>query len=349
MNFRSIAQLSDQLIAWSKALPHDIDVVVGLPRSGLLAANIFALYRNLPLTDLDGFLAGRTMGAGKTRANPLSNKQDGNRADEATVDAAAERFLDRPRNVLVLDDSIWSGDTLREAKQKIEAAGLPHRVHYGAVYVTPDSTDLPDFYCEVLHYPRTFEWNVLHHHVLRGACLDMDGVLCVDPQDHENDDGERYRQFLRNARPLHLPTSFIGHIVTNRLDKYRPETEAWLADHGIEYGELIMMTYPDGATRRQMNTYSAHKAKAYRDTEANFFIESDVKQAVEIANLAKKEVLCIDTMQMIQPGSLPVARPGLPLVDDIAPSVPQRVVRRVLPKSARNRLHALRRRFNGAT
>ncbi len=348
MNFRSIAQLSDQLIAWSRGLPHDIDLVVGLPRSGLLAANIFALYRNLPLTDLDGFLAGRTMGAGKTRANPLSNKADGDRAAEALVDAAAGQFLDRPRRVLVLDDSIWSGDTLREARVKIEAAGLPHHVRYGAVYVTPDSADLPDYYCEVLHYPRCFEWNVLHHHVLRGACLDMDGVLCLDPREHENDDGERYGQFLREARPLHLPTSFVGSIVTNRLEKYRPETEAWLARHGIEYGDLIMMDYPDGATRRQMNTYSAHKAAAYRRARATFFIESDIKQAVEIAHLAKKEVLCIDTMQMIQPGALPVARPGFPLVDDLTPSLPQRVVRRVLPKPARNRLHALRQRLNGS-
>ncbi len=347
MNFRSIAQLSDQLVAWSRELPHDIDLVVGLPRSGMLVANIFALHRNLPVTDLDGFLAGRTMGAGRTRANPLSDKPVGERAREAVVDIAAERFLDCPRRVLVLDDSIWSGTSLREAKAKIEAARLPHCVRYGAVYVTPETTDLPDHYCEVLHHPRCFEWNVLHHHVLRRACIDLDGVLCVDPQDDQNDDGERYRDFLRTARPLHLPTSFVGHIVTNRLERYRPETERWLADHGIEYGELVMLDYPDGATRRAMRAHGAHKAKVYRDTKATFFIESDVKQAVEIATLAKKEVLCIDTMQMIRPGSLPVARPCLPLVDDLTPSIPRRIVRRVLPAPTRVRLDGLRRRLDG--
>ena len=72
MNYRSIAQLSDQLVAWSRELPPDLDLVVGLPRSGLLAANILALYRNLPVADLDGFLAGRTLGAGTTRANPIN-------------------------------------------------------------------------------------------------------------------------------------------------------------------------------------------------------------------------------------------------------------------------------------
>lgn len=339
MNFRSIAQLSDQLINWSKELPHDIDLIVGVPRSGMLAANIFALYRNLPLADLDGFLEGRCIGTGKTRRTAMDIEDGGGTLG----------FLEQPRNVLVLDDSIWSGSALKEAMAKVEAANLPHRVQYGAVYVTPETTDLPDFYCEVLHYPRCFEWNVLHHHVLRWSCMDMDGVLCADPLDHENDDGERYLEFIRNARPLHLPTDWVKAIVTNRLERYRDETEAWLRKHGVEYKELIMMDYPDGATRRQMNTYSAHKAKAYReDPEAKLFIESDIKQAIEIANLSRKEVLCIDTMQMIQPGGLPIARPGWPLTDDLAPTLPRRVVRRVLSKSARDRIAAVRRRFNGA-
>ncbi|MEM8598291.1 MAG: phosphoribosyltransferase [Bacteroidota bacterium] len=352
MNFRSIAQLSDQLINWSKELPHDLDLIVGIPRSGMLAANILALYRNLPLAELNGFLEGRIMGTGKTRVNPLAEKREDiapgeDAVDSSAVAVAAEHFLDGPRNVLVLDDSIWSGSSLREARRCVEAASLPHRVQYGAVYVTPDTTDLPDHYCEVLHYPRCFEWNVLHHHVLHWTCLDMDGVLCADPLDHENDDGERYRAFLHTARPLHLPTDRVKAIVTNRLEKYRPETEDWLRRHGITFEHLIMMDYPDGATRRRMNTYSAHKAKAYRETEARLFIESDIKQAVEIANLSQKQVLCIDTMQMIQPGNLPVARPGWPLPDAFEPTLARRVVRRLLSKEARDRIAAARRRLNG--
>ena len=345
MNYRSIAQLSDQLVGWSKTLPNDIDVVVGIPRSGLLAANIFALYRNLPLADLDGFLAGRCLGTGRSRASPLNKTPEGGRLDEASLDDAAEQYLDRPRRVLVLDDSIHSGRSLREAREKIEAAGLPHHVRYGAVYVTPETVGIPDLYCEVLYFPRAFEWNVLHSHVLASACLDMDGVLCVDPLSHENDDGEQYRRFLREARPLLIPTAPVGHIVTSRLETFRPETEAWLAEHGVAYGSLIMMDYPDRETRMRMNTYSAHKAKTYRETGATLFVESEIKQAVEIASLSKKEVLCIDTMQLIQPGSLPVARPGFPLVDTVAPELSRRVVRWLFPKSVRNGLHALRQRI----
>ena len=41
----------------------------------------------------------------------------------------------------------------------------------------------------------------------------MDGVLCIDPTEKENDDGERYKHFLNNAAPLHIPKYTIGHIV----------------------------------------------------------------------------------------------------------------------------------------
>lgn len=333
MNFRSVAQLSDQIVNWSKTLPRDLEVVVGIPRSGLLAANLLALYRNLPLADLDGFLEGRCISAGSTRGNPLA--AEGEDPDEA--------FLAEPRSVLVLDDSVRSGGTVRQVRARIEAAGLPHRVRYGAVYVLPEATDAVDYYCEELHAPRAFEWNVLNHHTLRTSCVDMDGVLCYDPDGHENDDGERYLDFLRTTPPLLRPPYPIGHIVTNRLERYRPETEAWLHENGIEYGELIMLDYPDGATRRQMNAYSAHKAQAYRRTGAALFIESDVRQAVEIAALAKKDVLCIDTMQLITPGSLPVARPGWPLEPPPAPSLPLRIARRVIPGPAKEGLRRLRK------
>lgn len=344
MNFRSVSQLSDQLVRWSKRLPADIDVVVGIPRSGLLAANLLSLYRNLPLADLDGFIEGRCLSAGSTGRNPLQGS-----------DATPDTYLSRPRRALVVDDSIASGGSMKEARSRIEAAGLPHRVDYAAVYVAPEKTDLVDFYCEVLGGPRVFEWNVFNHHVLAHACVDMDGVLCHDPTSEENDDGPRYLEFIRGARSLLRPTYPIRAIVTNRLEKYREPTEDWLHRNGIEFEELIMLDYPDGQTRRQMKAYSAYKAGVYRDMDARIFIESDIKQSVEISSLSQKDVLCIDTMQMITPGSLPVARPGWPLVDKgKKPNVLSRAAKKVLPVSTVDRLSQAKRRIaqygkNGAS
>ncbi|MDX1530662.1 MAG: phosphoribosyltransferase family protein, partial [Rhodothermales bacterium] len=204
MNFRSVAQLSDQILTWSSALPHDLDVIVGVPRSGLLAANLLALYRNLPMTDVEGLLEGRCIATGSARGplvNGAASKHD------------PKRVLGEPRNVLVLDDSVGSGKTMQEIRERIGGADLPHRVQYAAVYVSPSGTDAVDFYCEAIHFPRLFEWNALHHGVLGQSCLDMDGVLCYDPTYEENDDGERYLTFLREARPLHRPTARVGWIV----------------------------------------------------------------------------------------------------------------------------------------
>ncbi|MEM9035910.1 MAG: hypothetical protein AAGD18_15040 [Actinomycetota bacterium] len=326
MNYRSIAQLADEIVAWSRELPRDIELIVGLPRSGLLVANVLSLYRNVPVTDLDGFLGGRTIGAGSTRENPLHRPQGGGRDPESVL-LTAERFLDRPRRVLVVDDSIWSGETLRLARKAIEAADLPHHVTYGAVYVTPDTTELADHHREVLPAPRCFEWNVLHHHALRRACVAFEGFL-VPGRGHGD---------ALPTRPLHRPTTALGHVVSERPEADRTDVERWLAEHDIEVAELIMTDAPPAAA-------SAHKARVFRDTEAAFFVEGDLGHAVEVANLAGRDVLCAETMQMIRPGAIPVARPGLRPVDEVASRRTLRLVRRMIPARARTRLAGARRR-----
>jgi orotate phosphoribosyltransferase len=308
-------------------------VIVGIPRSGMLAANMLALYLNLPLTDLDGLIEGRCMGKGNTRPIKTGTGEI----------VETQTLLSSPRNVLIVDDSIFSGGSLRNAMADLKAANLSHHIRFGVVYVTPETAELPDFYCEVLQYPRVFEWNVMHHNLLEHACVDMDGVLCTGPVPGPEADEEKYRRSLCDVAPFHLPSRFVGHIVTVRPEKYRRETEKWLQRHGVDYGQLIMMDDPYREAGKRGNAYSAHKAKAYRDTKALICIEGDLSQAVEIAALAMKDVLCTDTMQMISPGMLPVARPGYPLVDNLAPSLPKRIVRRVVPKPVREQLHALRR------
>jgi uncharacterized HAD superfamily protein len=324
LNFRNVSQLSDQVLSWSKKLPRDIDLVVGIPRSGLLAAHLLALYRNLPIADLDGFIEGRCLATGSSRSNPLN-------ADGKDFKAS---FLQTPRKALIVDDSARSGASIRDARARIEASEMSiHDISYGAVYVTPEATRDLDHYCEILEVPRFFEWNILNHHILEMSCVDMDGVLCHDPLDEDNDDGDRYLRFLENARPFFVPNYPIGHIVTSRLESFRGATESWLKQHGVVYGQLIMLNYSDAAARRYLNVHSAHKAVVYRKTGAKLFIESDIRQAVEIAHFSRKHVLCIESMQLISPGSLPIGRISLPLSNrrNIASSV----ARRILPARAK--------------
>ena len=329
MNFRSVAQLSDQVLDWTRKLPH-YDVVVGIPRSGLLVATLIATYRNVPLAELDGFLEGRCIGAGASKRHATG------------LPLGDDDPLSRPCRVLVVDDSLWTGNAVQRARDLVEAAGLPHDVEYGAVYVLPGQEGAVDHYVEALRPPRVFEWNVLHIGTLGTSCLDMDGVLCHDPSGEDNDDGDRYLDFIANARPLHVPTAEIGWVVTSRLEKYREPTARWLDAQGIRYRELVMLDLPDIASRRRPGIRTAFKADTYRQTGAELFVESSVYQSFEIANLANKPVLCIDTMQLIQPGTMPMNRPVMRTTDPTAPSSVGKLARRVLPDPVKQGLVRLR-------
>lgn len=284
MNFRTFDDMSSALTKKLNLVPRDVDLIVGIPRSGLIPANILALHLNLPLTDLDGLLSGRMLGKGRTRSH---TKQ------RVTVEEC--------RKVLVIDDSLWTGKTIDMAKQKIDEANIPQEIIYAAVYVTENTKDKIDLYFDICPFPRMFEWNFMHHGYLENACIDVDGVLCADPTSQENDDGTKYLEFLENAQPLFLPTLPVGYLVTSRLEKYRPQTEAWLKKYGIEYQKLFMLNLPDGETRRALNCHATFKSRIYRQTKSIIFIESELKQAKDIAKYSNKPVLCIETRRLIYP------------------------------------------------
>ena len=285
MNYRSVAYLNDDIVAWLPNLPRDLEIIVGIPRSGLLAANLLSLHLNLPLTDVEGFLAGRCMYSGQRCAK-----------------SKFDDFLATRRKVLVIDDTVEFGTQMRAIKEQIAAAGTQHRIYYAAVYVNRPREDVVDFFYKVLPSPRVFEWNVMHHSVLEDSCVDIDGVLCRDPTEEENDDGERYRHFLEHVAPLVIPSRRIECLVTCRLEKYRDLTEEWLARHGIEYKELVMMNFPDKGSRIASGSHGAFKASVYETTGTQLFIESSLRQAIEITNLSGKDVLCTETREMVRPG-----------------------------------------------
>jgi orotate phosphoribosyltransferase len=287
MRYRSIAELNGDIVEWLHRLPRDLELIVGVPRSGLLAASILALHLNLPLTDVEGLIEGRVL-------------QPGPRYTGTVADLLGEQ-----RRVLVVDDSILFGRQLESVKERINAASLPHTIRYAALYPAPGSEQQVDFFFETIATPRCFEWNLMHHPwVLSKTCMDIDGVLCRDPSSEENDDGPEYRQFLQRAERHYLPTAPIRWLVTARLEKYRSLTEEWLAANGVEYSELIMMGYPDMAARRAANAYASFKAEIYRRTGAILFVESSPALAAEIARLSGKSVFCLETRRMIDPEPL---------------------------------------------
>lgn len=286
MQLRTVADLHRDIIKNFNRLPRDIDAVIGIPRSGMLAASLIALVLNRPLGDVEGFAEGRLFSSGSTRRT-----------------AALDQGMAALRHVLVVDDSTRTGSAMIKARAQLAQIGDRVRITYCTIYGVEDLPPSVDFCLEVVAEPRVFEWNMMHHPLLGSACVDIDGVLCHDPTEDENDDGAAYLAFLENARPLNLPTQRLGTLVTSRLLKYRPQTEAWLARHGIAYDKLVMLDLPDAETRRASQAHGRFKGEYYRDSDSWMFIESELPQAHRIAEISGKPVLCMDGPVMCYPGA----------------------------------------------
>jgi uncharacterized HAD superfamily protein/hypoxanthine phosphoribosyltransferase len=278
MYYRNISDLNKIILKRLSIIPRDFDLIVGIPRSGMLPANLLALYLNKPYTDIHSFLNGHIYKAG-----------------------ARSQFFDIKdfKKILVVDDSIASGAAMEKCKEGFKDLSPDFSISYCAIYVIPGKEKMVDYYFEIVPLPRYFQWNILNHSTLEKACFDIDGVLCIDPTSEQNDDGEKYTDFILNAPPLFIPGSKIGTIVTSRLEKYRPETESWLKANNVKYNDLVMLNLPDMAARQKANSHSEHKAKVYMSKPYVLFVESDLSQAVDINRIAKKPVLCTENFEMI--------------------------------------------------
>jgi orotate phosphoribosyltransferase len=283
VNYRTVGDLSRDLLGLAERLPPDVDLVVGVPRSGMLAATILALHLDCALSDVATLASGEAyLGGLRTRGtDPV-----------------------RPRHAVVIDDCVGSGRAMREARARLRRVGADMRISFAAAYVSNSEKSDVDYYHSVVPFPRAFEWNVMHHGELRNCCMDIDGVLCRDPTDLENDDADRYHDFLANASPRLLPSRRIGWLVTSRLEKYRAETERWLDRHGITYDHLVMHPAQTAEHRRTKGDHARRKAQAYKDSGAWLFIESEPAQAIEIARLSGRSVFCTDTREMYHPGAI---------------------------------------------
>ena len=288
-NFRGVKDLS-RAIRLSEALAGEkFDIVIAIPRSGMVPAIQIALFRNLPVTDLDSYVRGEVFAHGIKR------------------DAPNYRADSHYRRPLIVDDSVDTGDSLALAKNKLKNVSCDPV--FLAAYVHDLSVSKVDLHLEIVPMPRVFEWNFWHHkQLLAHSCIDIDGVLCPDPTEAENDDGPNYLRFLSETRSLVQPTHPIGHIVTSRLERYRSETTAWLAQAGISYGQLHMLDLPSASERRERRAHAPFKARVYKETRTSMFVESNTYQAEQIFKLTDRPVLDYTNMLFLDPEAKSISR-----------------------------------------
>lgn len=258
-----------------KDIPYDIDLIVGVPRSGMIPAYMISLFLNKPCCSLTEFKKGISPENGERKLR---------------IQCAEYK------KILIVDDSVGSGRANSRVRFELNNMISRYEFLYYAVFVTDDSKKYVDFYAKIVPFPRIFQWNYMNHSILERSCMDIDGVLCVDPTDIENDDGESYKYFLLNAKPLYIPTVKIHALVTARLEKYRNETEIWLNKNDVRYDKLIMLDLTSGKDRLEKNIHAVFKADVFKkDRYACLFIESNDKQAREIAKLSNKPCICVET------------------------------------------------------
>lgn len=262
-------------------IPTDVDLVVGIPRSGMIPAYMIGLVLNKQVCSLSEFTNGIFGEHGQTKKVYVSSKL---------------------KKILLVDDTVNSGASMARVRERLKNYNQNFEFCYLAIYSAGiEASKNVDVALNIVSQPRIFAWNYLYHSLSSNYCYDMDGVLCVDPSEEENDDGENYLQFIYNAKSLYIPNHKIGYIVTSRLEKYRKQTEEWLKKHHIEYNKLYMFdgTYEE---RRKFSLHAKFKAEIFKKLkDSPIFIESNKNQAQQIASLSGKKVICASNDEIYLP------------------------------------------------
>ena len=271
VNYRTINDLNALILNNLHKIPQNIDLVVGIPRSGLLVANLIALYLNKRVSTLELFQNDIIL------SNNTKRPFDSNEI----------------KNVLVVDDTCNSGNTIMSIKNRISRKDVNYI--YLAAYTTNGGRRFLDIYFEILEWPRIFQWNIMNSWLNNNSVYDLDGVLCENPK--VDDDGQLYINEITNAKPKFITKYNISIICTCRLEKYRNITENWLKQHNINYNKLIMMQYNTKVERVIENRHGQFKGEIFQNSSSDIFFESDYGQANIIKSMnPDKQVFCVDRM-----------------------------------------------------
>lgn len=282
--FKSYSDLVNDIKKNLSKLNHTkFDLIVGIPRSGMIPSYLISAYLNIDCIDLNGFINNQEIQRGITRSSKYGLS-----------------FPHEAKNVLLVDDSIYSGDSIKKAIDKIPD-NLKSKIKILAIYASSKNPKYVDMFFEYIDGKKIFEWGIYHNNIINDTCFDMDGVLCEDCDLESDNDENQYINFLKNAKPLYLPSGTIHSIVTNRIEKYRSLTQEWLEKHNVKYKNLIMLNLESKNDKNKIDPAIDHKASYYKKSSCVLFIESSKSQSERIVLFSGKPVFCNENNIFYEP------------------------------------------------
>ena len=232
-------------MAWSIQSPYD--TIVYVPDSGYLPGRVMADIFQYPLLSSDSSFEAHS-----------------------------------PKNILIVDDTANTGETMKLAKAKVQTAFPNAKVETAAVIVSKGHEFVVDHYHTAIQRDRMCEWN-MHKADLGHVVTDMDGVLCENPK-------ENYLEWIySDPKERFIPERKLDTIVTARREEYRLVTQRWLAQHGVRY-ESLKMGLTDMNDRIEL-------IKGMRP-KPDLILESDISHAKRLWNSTGIPTLCFDTKEM---------------------------------------------------
>ncbi len=263
--FTSNAEMALYVDEWVKTFDVQYDLIVGIPRSGLLIASLIATKLAKPLATPDNSLW------------------------------ISKSISFRPiKQILVIDDCISTGRSIKAAAERIREKYPEAKVHTGVLFANDKNKGMVDSYYTIINGYQLFQWNMMHYK-MGPVGFDLDGVICESSPNYRNE--EKYLEFLGKAHPYLIPEFEIDFIITSRLEKYRPQTEKWLKDNDVKYKNLIMWDVLSKPSDDE--AAASFKSKMIKGTPIMYYVESSEKQAEQIWRATKIPCLCIDQLRII--------------------------------------------------
>lgn len=267
--FISNQQLAADSIALANKLSeYEFKGVIGIPRSGLIPAAQIAAHLHLPLYSIKNGLI--QLNAGQRLQEPAKGKK-----------------------FLMVDDTYCNGTA---AKRALEQSGLDRSdVYLCAVYChTLEGLDFGGYLYSLPHF---LEWCFCNTFYSKWMVFDFDGIICEDWKEKPvSDTDPLWTKHIRTVKPLYLPRKFPATIITARPNIFSTISLIWLQKHGVKVDKIYFWEKNPEERWKDEFTVASWKADILRilrkQQHINFYVESDIKQAIYIMQFSGIPVIC---------------------------------------------------------